>query len=415
MRTLSFWIAAAIAAAIPVSTHAAPTDSLTLSDAIARVEQSSAGLRALRLREEAARHSVNQARRRINPVLTFDAENIGGDYNAFDQSELTLGFTQTIELGGKRGARSTASQAVAEAAALRIATGGIALRAETARRFNQAAFSENELELARANLRISEELTNAAKRRVESGAALLADRHLSLVAHADAELAVRVADQHREGSRRALSALWGDADGFDERIAFRFTPAPVPPLDSLLARIPESPAVRTASADVATERAAAGATQSLRGLDIDISGGVRRVEADDATTFLVGVAVPLPIWDRRQGSIAASQVRISASEAVVDSVRIATEAALRNLVAEHARVDYERNFIATRMLPEQSQALATLRDAYLLGRASYSDLLEVQRDLLHLRMREAAMQREARDIAIAIDELLGMEEIRHED
>ena len=65
--------------------------------------------------------------------------------------------------------------------------------------------------------------------------------------------------------------------------------------------------------------------------DVTVSLGVRRIEADKANAMLVGVSVPLPLFDRNCGNISAALAEKQGAEAR------ATAARRRGCTAIHAR------------------------------------------------------------------------------
>jgi cobalt-zinc-cadmium efflux system outer membrane protein len=123
----------------------------------------------------------------------------------------------------------------------------------------------------------------------------------------------------------------------------------------------------------------------LRVPDLALDAGARLIEADDATTLLFGVALPLPLWDRRAGSIRAAEARAAATEIEIERVRASVTGEILGHLANVQRLRDRLRRTEAELAPAVEAALDNMRTAYAIGRASYSDLLDVQRALLELR------------------------------
>ncbi|HEU4364892.1 MAG TPA: TolC family protein, partial [Candidatus Krumholzibacteria bacterium] len=149
---------------------------------------------------------------------------------------------------------------------------------------------------------------------------------------------------------------------------------------------------------------------------LSASVGVRRVEVDDAGPFLVGLSMPLPLWDRRRDAARAADARVRAAELAASRLRaeVSSDVAVRLetldlLLVQLAQVDGE-------VIPELQSAAEGLRTAYQLGSVSYPDLLEVQRALVAVQQEQNDTRRAIAAEVIAIEALTGMtiEEMSHE-
>src|SRR5215468_6916329 len=96
-----------------VQTLAADTTSLTLEEAIERVQAISPQRRAAQARAQAATGVLHQASRFLNPSLDIRQENLGAGHRApIDQTiDVFAVLNQPVEVGGKRAARTAVAAA----------------------------------------------------------------------------------------------------------------------------------------------------------------------------------------------------------------------------------------------------------------------------------------------------------------
>lgn len=366
----------------------APTtlDTLSLHGALSRVKLANPTLRGLAYRIDGASARIGQAGAYPNPSFVFDAENVGGGYSGFDESELSFVIGQEIEMGGKRSKRVEVATREANEITLDAESAAFDLFLETKARYADVVHAEERLRLGTEADSVVSELVRSAEERVRAGAALVADAAIAAAARARTLTAIDDAVANRTQTRVALSTLWGDTFGFDESIdpALTRTPDPLSP-DSALSWAASGPHVQRFRLANATLRAEANLERGLRVPNLSLGGGGRRVEADGVSTFLFGVGLPLPLWDRRGDAIRAADAQVRASSFAVERV----QAEIAGLIVAHisalTRARARLSQMESELIPTLESALESMRMAYAIGRTSYADLLEVQRTLIEIR------------------------------
>ncbi|MEY2927928.1 MAG: hypothetical protein RL367_2405 [Pseudomonadota bacterium] len=322
-----------------------------------------------------------QARARPNPTMSVLTENVAGSapYSGFDRAETTLQYSQPIELGGKRSARIAAGEAGVVAARARDLDSRIAFAYDLARAYVAAEISDrrivlaqDEVEEAQSDLRVARALVGAGResrlRSLQAETALYA-----MTAELEVAKASRIAAYAR------LSGLVGAEEPFtalSESLLDRPNPSaivgPVNPLTSTpyLAALAEREA---ADRRLVAERRRAAP-------DIAASIGVRRLAYERATAIMGGISIPLHIFDRNRGNIAASTADVQAAEARLamtrNEVRAEAQAAGAQLIAVDARVMAAENGQAT---AEETYRLA--RIAYEAGKSPLAELLVARHGL----------------------------------
>lgn len=351
---------------------------LSLREALARsgVEQEGAAPTNPRIsgpRQDvaAAAALVDQADTRPNPSISLEAENVAGTgvFSGLDATEYSLTANLPIELGGKRRARVQTAQAEFAATQLRGEMAVAELGWMVRQRYVDAVAAEARVDLLRDIRERDVELARIAQALVENGREppLRAMRARSALAETEADLIAAQAEAL--AARQALGALWSDETAPSVPSTF---PAIEPP-DHLMAghsglRLRIAAAEREAAeAQVARER-------TLAVPDPRVSAGVKRFEESGDQAFVVGVSVPLPIWNRNQGNVAAAQARARAASAR-EAIALAD---YRQDVAQ-ARADYLAAEARARTLSKESlpQAEEALRLAQIGYRNGKFPLIEV--------------------------------------
>lgn len=307
---------------------------------------------------------ADQARARPNPTISIYGENFGGSspYGGFGRTETTLQYNHPFELGGKRASRIEAGRAAIAAARARGAEGRVAYAYDLARAYAGAeiadrriALAEDEVEEATADLKVARALVGAGKEaRLRQ---LQAETELTTL-----QSALEAAKTGRIVAFAQLSALAGVetpytrlSESLLDRLAARPATGPIDPLASV--------AVRAAQAerDAAERRIVVERKRALP--DITAQVGVRRLESDNATALIAGVSLPLNIFDRNRGNIAAAEAELRGAEARAAVVRLETRAAASSAQALIESADLRA--------AAADHGLATAEETYRLARIAY--------------------------------------------
>ncbi len=367
-------------AAEPLRLEQAVTRSLASNPFLAA---ESADLRAVQLRAEREGLATPY-------IASGDLENVAGTgaLSGMHAAESTLRLGRVIELGGKRAARQTLGNAevarqrnVAEAAKIDIAS-------RTTTRFIEVLADQDRLALAREQIELAERTRDEVAAWVAAARNPEPDLRAAEIAVAEAELALEHAEHELDSARMTLAASWGsfEADFTSVIGDLRELPA-VESFDALAARLPMAPAQRLALLEGETISARRRVAETGIKPDINLSLGVRRLEALDEHALVMSLSMPLGNKPRARLAMAEADAQLAA----VESRRAAQHAEAHQALFEkyqeliHARTEYEA--LHTRMLPKAEQALAFTRRGFTAGRFSFVALSQAQRTLFELRHR----------------------------
>lgn len=325
-----------------------------------------------------ARGLAEQARVRPNPSVSLASENLLGQspYSGTNRAETTLQLSQPIELGGKRSARIAAGAAGVAAAAARARDGKIAYAYDLGKAYAAAEVAERRIGLAQDEIEQANEDFRAARALVAAGKEA---RLRSLQAEAEVtalQAKLNGVEADRISALAHLSALAGAEQpftGISQPLLGRADGRWMAPLVAT-----QTSSVRLAEAEreAAVRRVVVERRRAIP--DVTASLGVRRLENEKAQAIVAGLSIPLGLFDRNRGNIAAAQAELRATEARAAIARLEAEAGLRSaerqVGAANARVTAADTSLR---IAQETYRLA--RIAYEAGKSPLIELIAARR------------------------------------
>jgi cobalt-zinc-cadmium efflux system outer membrane protein len=388
-----------------------PAGVLRLEDALAaallRNPQLAADAWEVRAREAA----LLQAGAFPNPTLSLEVEDFAGsgDFHGVDSAQTTLLLGQLIELGGKRAARVDVASAERDLAAWDYEVRRIDVLVETADEFVDVLAAQERMRLADEALELARSLQRVSSLRLRSGMGSPAEEIRSGVEAEVAGVEREHAEHELATARQELAATWAGeeprferADGDLERLPL------VPSTEEIARRLGASPSVARWQAELARRAALRTRATSERVPDVTLIAGPRRLSGPEDTALVVGVSIPLPLWDRKRGVIAEAEHRSAkvAAEAWAARVRTATDLATARVGLQAS--SEEAHLLRTRVLPGTERAVLVLRRGYEQGRFAQIEVLDADRARLGAREQYLRALVEAHHSAQQIERLTGV-------
>lgn len=368
-------IAGPMAPSIPPEVRTGPLPAvLTLAQALEEAEARSPALAAARADVEVARGRLRQARFRYNPILNVEVENFAGTgpYSGFNGTETTVSVNQRLDIGGRRRARMTLAEAELAAQEYRFAIARAELGQQVRNLFALGIAARDNLALARENEDRARELSRIARELVDVGKepplrGLRADAAL-----AQATAALRAAEADEVNARRSLAALFGvdippaELSGSDMLAPPRNVDA-VATLD-----------VRLAEAERVIADAQLRQARAEGRLDPSVGVGMRQLRETGDRALIASLSVPLPVFDRNQGNVAAARSGIQSAEARRNSVLANTQAEIANARAALASAEARVTALEGSGIGQAREALRLAQLSYRAGKSSLIELLDAQ-------------------------------------
>lgn len=376
---------------------------LTLDAALQTALRQNPLLRAAEAEVDASRGALDQAGARPNPTLGIDQEDTRRDTRT-----TTLLLSQPLELGGKRSARIALAHSARELALADLASRQADVRAGTIQAFFEALIAEERVKVAEQSVEIAASGTTAAARRVTAGKVSPTEETRARVAEASARIELRQAQADRQAAQRALGLAIGAVDGTSPPLDGRPESLPQPPdAPSLAERVAQSPALRRAQAEVQSAQAAYELERARRMPDLTVSVGAKRAAETGRNQPMIGLSIPLPLFDSNTGAQLEALRKRDAAQALAEAEeqRLRAEV-LQTLDQLQARAS-EAQALKQEVLPAAQSVHDATRRGFELGKFSFLDVLDAQRTLLQARTQYFGALAQVHRAAAELERRLG--------
>lgn len=380
-----------------------PAGPLTLDAALAFAAGGNFTLSAAGREVDASEGAVMQARVIPNPEIATLME----DTRRASRTS-TAQINVPIELGGKRSARIAAAERGREFAQASLGSIRADLRAAVIERFFTVLIAQERVKLAQGSLDIATRGTDVAAKRVAAGKVSPVEETKARVEQANVELELNEATAELRSARQALTALWGnDAPQFSEAQgnldALPSRPAP----EALRAALDESPDIVASRVEIERRQAVIGVERSRQYPDLTVSVGAKRDNDANRNMAVIGVSIPLPLFDRNQGNLyeAIRRADKAQDEYLAARIRLGNDLLVASNVLSVSRASAQT--LKGTVLPAAEQAYRAATIGFESGKFNYLDVLDAQRTLFQARIRYLGVLARTYQSATTIDRILG--------
>lgn len=386
-----------------------------LDELLAFAEGANPSLAVARGQQETARAAIDSAAAYPNPELELSS----GHYQA--RVEGVRGgavegasLSQPLELPALRGERRRAANSGLDGADAALDGVRIVLRAQVRQAYYEVLRRNEEAAIAEESRQLLEQIRNRVKVKVEVGEApryelIKAEAELLNAASAGAAARLRV-----DEAKAVLRALSGGKLPWRFELAKRVPNLTPPPALETLRQgmLGSHPLLRQARAETARAQARVAQERALGVPQPTLKAGYER--DPETRQWRVGVSLPLPLWNQRQGPIGEAVGVLHQAEAAELQQQLALT---QELEGAHARLQIalrQQEAVVGGLMKEAQAALLVAEAAYRFGERGILDYLDAQRTLRGVR--SDAIQSRYNLLAAAIDierlsgiELLGVE------
>jgi cobalt-zinc-cadmium efflux system outer membrane protein len=367
-------------------------EELGLQDVLMLADVLNPTLAAERKTIDIATAAIWDAKLYPNPTLIAQIEEFptkGG--GSLGDSKRVAGLGLPIVVSGRIGAATSLAEKEREVAAIHYVWRRREILGDVQRAFVALLAARQHAALARETRDLAKSFQAVTDERFKAQAVPEMELLKSAVNLSKAEIDVKLAEKDAGIALKALHAAIGNADFPKEKFAgdlgFRFTS---PSLEALRGQV----TLAHPLLELATRRKEAAEldldvarSERIPDPSLEILGG-RSVEDD--TILEVGVSIPLPLFNRNQGRVAAAEARIRKSEFELDAARNdllkRLNEAYQTFVVAQDRVGVYRDDI----LPKAQRALTQTDEGYRQGKFSFLDVLDAQRTLAEARIASSA-------------------------
>lgn len=381
-------LAACLAVSCCTSAFVARADepSFTLAQALERAGATSPAIESGAAGVLAAQAARTVAGLRPNPELNIQTENVAGsgDYRGFRSAETTAQVTLPLELGGKRPARVALANAQQDRAQIEQAVIAADLRLAVTQAYVTAVSAVERASVAQRQVAIAAEALRSAQVRVRAGRASPLEAQRAELAHLNAQATQEQAERLANVARANLGRIIGAPVAGALDLRWFETLAVAGPVDRAAMR--DMLTARAAALDVATADAQVRLAGAQRVPDLQLFAGPRRLSGSNDTAMLMGINIPLQIFDNGGAAQAQARAERQRADATRRMTEIQLDQAIASADAEVANAETAARIASGPALAAAQEAARIARIGYREGKFGQIDLIEAERTLLDTRM-----------------------------
>jgi cobalt-zinc-cadmium efflux system outer membrane protein len=378
---------------------------LTLDQCLAIAEEKNPRLRAGMARIDAARAGITVARAYPNPQASAQAGgqtfrvpgNVSGSVQFFQ-------FSQPLELGSLRPTRIALARRGQEVRSLEFDSVRLAVLSAVRRAFYEALRAQGEIEILEENLRTVEDFRDRIQVRVEVGEAGRIEIYRADAELATARSAVISARQRYAAALARLRAAIGAPLESPITLAGELDPPKIlPPLQQIRQEIVERhPLLAAARSEVRRAEARISYENAQRFPQPSVFTEIERVP--DTPIYRVGISIPFPLWNLREGQIAEAVAEARAASADAESQREQLLAAVEGAYHRYQLASQLVEAFQQGQLRAGEEGLRAAEVAYRLGERGILEVLDAQRVLRTVRLDYLNAQFDRQAALVDLDE-----------
>ena len=395
------WMLWLVLAAAPLSVAQAAV--LSLDSALAKAFANNPELAAARWEIDIAQGARQQAGLLPNPVLSVDAED-----TRRDSRTTSVKLSQALELGGKRGARVEVASRGQELAALELERRGNQLRADVLQAYYAALRAQERTQLAGRSLALAERGVSVAQGRVNAGKASPVEATRAQVQLAEVRLELSRGQMEQDTAYQQLASITGSAaTDFSAVQEPERAPSTLPASAQLLSRLPETAELRLAEQEIVQREASLGLERAQRIPDLDVSIGSQYDAGARERVNLVGLSMPLPLFNRNQGNLLSAARRADQARDLRNATELRLRSETRQALEQWNTARGEVQAFNQTILPAAQRAVDSATRGFEMGKFSFLEVLDAQRTLIGARSQYLAAVAQTTDARVRIERIYG--------
>ena len=388
------------ASALPAMAQAAP---LTLERALQSAFAHNPSLAAVQWEIGVAEGDRQQAGLIPNPQVSWEAED-----TRRRSRTTTLMLSQPLELGGKRGARIEVAERAQDAAGIELERRRNELRADVFQAFYNSTIAQQRLLLTEQSLQLAERGLRVAQGRINAGKAAPVEAMRAQVQLSQVRLELRRAERDQATAYQQLAQVTGAPQATFTRVEEPTTALPaIASPQTLLDRLPTTAELRLARLQINQKEASLGLEKALRIPDLTVSIGSQYSETDRERVNLLGVSMPIPLFNRNQGNVLAAARRTDQARDLRNASELRLRSEVQSGLEQWATANTEVNAFNQVILPAAQSAVDTATRGFEMGKFNFLDVLDAQRTLFEARSQYLQAVADSTDAWVRIERIYG--------
>lgn len=386
------------------------TGSLTLENIHNLVAQQNPELASSRENLKAQEGSKLQAGLRPNPTVQAEGENFGGSGQFEGRQRLEQKFVlrYMIETWNKRSLREEVAGEGVDRASLTVEATRQDVLAEAEKAYWSVLASRELLDLRRELNNLADTGLRTVSQQVKAGKVSSLEKTKAEVEQSRTRIALRKAQRNVQSARHTLASKWGDNSLGSQSVSGELM-MPESPVSfgTFAKRLNDNPVVQLAEQTIDQQKSSLELAQARRYPNVTVGGGYKQVESTDDYSYILNLTLPIPFFDRNQGSIKQQKNEIDSARQRLISTRTKLRSRLRSRY-ETLKATYEElKALDQEVLPGARRAFEASLKGFQSGKFDYLAVLDAQRTLFENRVQFLHSLETYHRIRTEIDRLTG--------
>ena len=394
-----------LSAMISLSTFAvASTQDLTLKQAINQVNQYQASQNFWETQKSINAANIQQSKLFKNPEFSIEQTGFGSK----NDKELAIGISQPLDIFGERKANQKLASISADKTALKQKIYQAQVELAVKYVWSQLAIAELEKNIVHEQLRVSEENMKAIEKRFNAGSIAQVDVNRARLSYAENIRLFRQVDLQVQVATQQLSNLWGTSD---KSLQINLSPQKLWPksahqqVQEYLADnyVEKYRVLQVLESQVTVDQLKAKARPNPT-LNLGINR-TQSMENSAQNQWVVGVSVPLNIFDRQQNGIKIAQEKMNLLERQKDFYLKQNALQIGTVLTELQGLELQFKVVNDTQIPLAAQVQNKTLQGFLAGKFALSDVQQATLQLQDIRLRKIQLLRDGWQKAIEAESL----------
>jgi cobalt-zinc-cadmium efflux system outer membrane protein len=342
-----------------------------------------------------------------NPELETEFGSESSDESGDSRTIWTLGFSQPIELPGKRAARRAEALAGFPVVQREAAEYASSLRSDVREAYWTVQYHAALEQMHAAQVSLTKSQLEIAQKRQELGDAGKIEVTNARVEYLKSSREMEVARRRKLGAMAALNALAGGALGGEFRLSQNFPHVYGRPALQDAIRLATSAHPRLARLAAELEQKYASIQRQNREWWPDVKVGARKSKEFDGGSAAVTAGIEIPLWNRNEGGIARAEAD---AQKVYAQIGIAYNELRRDVEVAYQSLMIGREQIGSfedGLKGAAEEAVDLAWEQFNLGGGTYLDILIARRQLLEIQQGYIQALYETATARARFDQALG--------
>ena len=386
-----------------------PNSTLNLAQAISKAEQYQQTQGLWETQQYIATANIKQTKLWINPELSITQTGFDSDQD----KELEIGISQRLDMFGERKSAQKLAYIAQDQMALKQRIYQAQLELAVKYLWSQLAIFELEKNIIREQLNVSEDNFNAIQKRYQAGSVAQVDVDRAKLSHAENVRLYRQADLQVQVATQQLSNVWGESD---KNIRIGLSPQALWPSSThqqVQQYLSENLMEKFRQLQVLESKATVDQLKASARPNPTVNVGVNRTKSFETSTenaFVVGVSIPLNIFNRQQYGVEIAQAKQDLLAKQQEFYLKQNALQVGTLLTELQGLEVQFNAVDQSQIPLATQVQRKTLMGFSAGKFAVTDVQQATLQLQDVRLRKVQLLKDGWQRAIEAESLsLGIE------